>query len=95
MPRRCLKWRVTYRIDVVSSPKVIRYSVNIALLFWFWFRFTDFWRAKEIKTSPTLIYSTSKKGLMSASYTTKVDKSFLVPIPAGSALERVHDSAAA
>ena len=60
MPRRSLKWRVTYRIDVVSSPKVIRYSVNIALLLLF--RFTDFWRAKEIKTSPTLIYSTSKKG---------------------------------
>ena len=60
MPRRSLKWRVTYRIDVVSSPKVIRYSVNIALLFWF--QFTDSWRANEIKTSSTLIDSTSKKG---------------------------------
>ena len=60
VPHRSLRWRVTYRIDVVSSPKVIRYSVNVALLFWF--QFTDFWRANEIKTSPTLIYSTSKKG---------------------------------
>ena len=43
----------------VSSRKVIWYGVNIALLFWF--RFTDSWRAKEIKTSSTLIYCTSKK----------------------------------
>ena len=71
----------------------IRYSVNIALLFWF--QFTDAWRANEIKTSSTLIVPLQKRGLMSASYTTKVDKSFLVPILAGSALERAHDSAAA
>ena len=43
----------------VSSPKLIWYSMIIALLFWF--RFTDSWRAKEIKTSSTLIYCTSKK----------------------------------
>ena len=36
----------------VSSQKVIRYCVNIALLFWF--RVTDSWCAKEIKTSSTL-----------------------------------------
>ena len=31
----------------VSSPKLIWYSMIIALLFWF--RFNDSWRAKEIK----------------------------------------------
>ena len=43
----------------MSSRKVIRYSVNVAILFWF--RFTDSWRAKEIKASSTLIYFTLKK----------------------------------
>ena len=67
VPRRSLKWRVTYRIRCsnytgwlfVSSPKLIWYSMIIALLFWF--RFTDSWCAKEIKTSSTLIYLTLKK----------------------------------
>ena len=66
VPRRSLKWRVTsdrcsYYTGwlFVSSSKLIWYSMIIVLLFWF--RFTDSWRAKEIKMSSTLIYLTLKK----------------------------------
>ena len=66
VPRRSLEWRVTsdrcsYYTGwlFVSSSKLIWYKMIIVLLFWF--RFTDSWRAKEIKMSSTLIYLTLKK----------------------------------